>query len=51
LKSYGKDNVDDYISPEINRIVQAYTALPEQVNQVMQPIFQMLQAEVAEKGR
>lgn len=51
LKSYGKDNVDDYISPEINQLIMAYTAAPKEVTQAVQPVIEMLQAMEGEKGR
>lgn len=44
LKSYGRDNVEDYISPEINQVIEAFMAAPEQVMAVMQPIMENLQA-------
>lgn len=50
LKSYGRDNVEDYISPEINQLIQAYIAAPEEVTQALQPIMEMLQAAEAEEG-
>jgi len=49
LKSYGRDNVEDYISPEINQLIQAFIAAPEEVMGAMQPVMENLQAIEAEK--
>ena len=51
LKSYGRDNVEDYISPEINQLIQAFIAAPEEVGQALQPIIESMQAMEGEKGR
>ena len=51
LKSYGRDNVEDYISPEINQLIQIFISAPEEVMSAVQPIMEMLQAVEGEKGR
>ena len=50
LKSYGKENVEDYISPEIYQLVQVFLAAPEEVMQALQPIMGVLQAEEGKAG-
>ena len=50
LKGFGRDNVDDYISQEINQLIEAFIAAPEEVTQAVQPVIEMLQAMEGEKG-
>lgn len=51
LKSYGKVNVDEYINPQINQLVQAFFANPE-IGQVVQQYLQnkMMLAQTIEQG-
>jgi len=44
LKSYGKDNIDEYITPEINQLIGVYMMAPEEVTQALQPVIEAIQA-------
>jgi len=49
LKSYGRENVEDYITPEINQLIQVFAAAPEEVMQAIQPIIEIVQT--MERGK
>lgn len=50
LKGFGRDNVEDYIAPEVNKLIQAFIAAPQEVGEAVQPVIEMLQAAAGEKG-
>ena len=51
LKSYGRTNTDDYINPELNDLMQLYQQFPEEVQQLLQPLIEQLQAAQAGEGQ
>jgi hypothetical protein len=50
LKSYGRENIEDYITPEINQLIQAFIANPQAVTEAIRPVMEMMQAEAEVKG-